>query len=75
VFYPFITALKGIISLPGIMDYNSVKELLSNLSLNLDMDTIDRIYNFLGNEVGLLDETSNNPRMIVYAVAAIIAEN
>jgi hypothetical protein len=42
------------------MDYNSVKAVLSDLNLNLDIDTIDRIYDFLDTEVGLLSETLIN---------------
>jgi hypothetical protein len=56
------------------MEYATVKNLLADLSLNLDIETIERVHSLLEHDVGLLGDC-HNQRLLVYAAAAVVAEN
>lgn len=56
------------------MDYAQVKDILADLSLNLDIETIERVHHLLAEEVGLLGDRLSQ-RLVVYAAAAVVAES
>jgi len=56
------------------MNYPEVNTFLADLSLNLDIETIEKVHSLLNDEVGLLGERTDQ-RLLIYAAAAVVAEN
>lgn len=56
------------------MNYEEVRDVLADLSLNLDIETIERVHTTLEREVGVMG-SPRDKRLVVYATAAVVAEN